>query len=283
MRELSYYPGCSLHGTSVEYDESIREVISALDIDLKELEDWNCCGASSGHSIGGKLGHELSTRNLTLAAKSGRDVVVPCAACFNRLRSAQVAVLEEKHAPSPETAVKLRSLADVLSESALLARIAQRVRKPLDQISAVTYYGCLVVRPPVVTGAANYEDPRDIDVVLEAMGVKMKTWSYKTQCCGGGLTLSRPDAVTRLSKKILDRVREIGAECVVAICPMCLMNLEICQFEAMRSGEDKGKPPIPIVYLTEIVGVALGLPRAPQWLGKHLVDPRPLFRAKGLI
>lgn len=266
--ELSYYPGCSLHGTGVEYDLSTRAVCEALRIELREIEDWSCCGASSAHSAGGDLALALPARNLALAAEAGRDVVVPCAACFNRLRAAQLAV-----APR----VEVRSLVDLLASPEVLSRIADGVRRPLEGLSAVTYYGCLLVRPAEITGAEDVEDPRGMDSVLQALGIDLRTWSYKTHCCGGGLALPRRDVVGRLVGQIIDQARRCGADCIATACPMCLLNLEARQVEGHGRRDS-----LPVLYFTELVGLALGLEEAPSWLGRHLVDPRPLLRSRGL-
>ncbi len=284
--ELSYYPGCSLHGTSVEYDESTRAVCSALDITLREIEDWSCCGATSAHSVGGDLSLALPARNLELAARDGRDVVVPCAACFNRLRAAQVAAGEGKLPEGVTTgdrAVDVRSLVDVLASPEMLSRLAGKVVKSLEQLAAVPYYGCLLVRPQEITGAKDVEDPQDMDAVLRVLGLDLKKWSYKTQCCGGGLALSRADLVEKLVKKILVHARSCGAECIVTACPMCLMNLEARQFEGIRSGAIDRADFLPVLYFTELIGIALGMEWVPDWLGRHVMDPRPLLQSKGLL
>lgn len=285
--ELSYYPGCSLHGTSVEYDESTRAVCDALDITLSEIEDWSCCGATSAHSVGGSdLSLALPARNLELASREGRDVVVPCAACFNRLRAAQVASSEGKlpeGVTTGDAAVDVRSLVDVLATPEMLARLAGKVDRSLEELSAVPYYGCLLVRPQEVTGARDVEDPQDMDAVLGILGLDLRKWSYKTQCCGGGLALARADLVEKLVKKILAHARACGAECIVTACPMCLMNLEARQFEGLKTGAIEAGDSMPVLYFTELVGIALGMEWVPDWLGKHVMDPRPLLQSKGLL
>lgn len=283
--ELSYFPGCSLHGTSVEYDESTRAVCSALDIELKELEDWSCCGATSGHAIGGDLGLALPARNLAIAAKDGLDVVVPCAACFNRLRAAHVAAKEDKlpdGVPAIEKVVDVRSLVDVIATPEMLSRLAGKVSRTLGELGVVPYYGCLLVRPAEVTGAGDIEDPREMDAVLEVLGVDLRTWSYKTQCCGGGLALARADVVGGLVKKILSMAHRAGADLIATACPMCLMNLEARQYEGLRDGSIQQQESMPVVYFTELVGIALEMDWVSDWLSKHLVDPRPLLQSKGL-
>jgi len=281
--ELSYYPGCSLHGTAKEYDASTRAVCAALDIQLVELENWSCCGATSGHAIGGELGQALPARNLAIAAESGRDVVVPCSACFSRLRTAAVAHQEGKLPEGLDPIarpVEVMSLLSLFAAPELRARLAERVQRRLTGLSAVTYYGCLLVRPAEVTGEENIEDPQGLDQLLDTLGVTVQRWNYKTLCCGGSLTLSRSDVVKRLVTKLLTAARRSKADCIVTACPMCFANIESVQFENKDIMGAEG--PLPIFYFTELLGLALGLEKARKWIRKHLLDARPLEERRGL-
>lgn len=279
---VSYYPGCSLEGTAREYDESTRAVCQALGIQLDELEDWNCCGATSAHSTSDFLSLALPARNLSLADGKGLDLVVPCAACYQRLK-----VAEKKLAQNPlpdfpyQGKVKVKHLLDFCSQEEVLQRVKEGVKKPLSGLQVACYYGCLVVRPPKVTDAVNYEDPQNMDELMNLLGAESVNWSYKTDCCGGSLVLSRPDVVRRLIRKLLDMALEAGAECLVTCCPMCQSNLEISQRGLSKeAGRDYR---VPIFYFTELLGLALGLPRVEGWLKRHLVSPRELLSAKGLL
>lgn len=284
--ELSYFPGCSLHGTSVEYGESTRAVCSELGIGLREIEDWSCCGATSAHSVGGDLAIALPARNLAIAARSGLDVVVPCAACFSRLRAARLAASEGKlpeGVPAIEKVVDVLSLVSVLTSETVLASLSGKVARRLEALAAVAYYGCLLVRPVEVTGAADAEDPKDMDVLMRALGVDLRKWNSKTRCCGGGLALARGDIVEKLVLKILSDARRAGADAVVTACPMCLTNLESRQFEGQRSGAIKPGETVPVLYVTECVGLALGMQEVGGWLARHIIDPRPMLGSKGLV
>lgn len=280
--KVSYYPGCSLEGTAKEYDESTRAVCQALGIELKELEDWNCCGATSAHSTNDFLSIALPARNLNLAEKSGLDVVVPCSACFHRLKVAEKRLARE---PLPEYPyhgqVAVKHLLDFCAQEEVLKRVKEAVKKPLAGLKVACYYGCLVVRPPKITDAINHEDPQNMDELMRAAGAESVNWSYKTDCCGGGLVLSRPDAVRRLVGKLLDRALEAGADCLVTCCPMCQSNLESNEKGAAKeSGKDYA---VPIFYFTELLGLALGLPGVEQWLKRHLINPKRLLSARGLL
>lgn len=280
--KVSYYPGCSLLGTAKEYDDSTRAVCQALGVELEELEDWNCCGATSAHSIDDFLSLVLAARNLSLADKKGLDLVLPCAACYHKLK-----VAEKKLAQNPlpdfpyEGKVKIKHLLDLCSEEQILQRVKEKVGKPLCGLRVACYYGCLLVRPPKVTDAVACEDPQNMDKLMKLVGAESVTWSYKTDCCGGSLVLTRPDVVRKLIQKLLDMALEAGAECIVTCCPMCQFNLDTRQRGLFqKNGKDYA---VPIFYFTELLGLALGLPGVEEWLKRHLVSPRELLMAKGLL
>lgn len=281
---LSYYPGCSLHGTASEYDASTRAMCNLLGIRLEELKDWNCCGASSAHVVEHEWGVLLPARNIALAAKTGRDLFIPCAACYGRSKRAQVTLASDADLRARfaevmgmdyANGVALRSMLDFLADPEVFRRIRLGVKRPLHGLKVACYYGCLLVRPPKVTGVADYEAPETLDRVVEAIGGTAVPWAYKTDCCGGGLVLGRPDAVHRLVDRLLTRASEAGAEALVTACPMCQGNLDMRQKEAARSlGRDYH---LPIFYISELVALALGHPKPEAWWKKHLVDPRPVL------
>ena len=202
--KVSYYPGCSLHSTGLEYGESTQEVCKILGIELEELPDWNCCGASSAHCTDEVLAIELATRNLVMAEEAGLDLVIPCAACFQRFKVAEKHITEGKE-PAIETPyqgkVPIKHLLDFLVEEENLKVIKEKIKKPLNGLKAVCYYGCLITRPPKVTDAKHHENPQAMDELLSLLGMEIYPWSYKTDCCGGSLMLSRPDIVAELSGK----------------------------------------------------------------------------------
>ncbi len=275
--KVSYYPGCSLHGTSLEYDESTRAMTALLGVELRELPDWNCCGASSAHATDDSLAHNLVARNLAIAEKEGRDVVVPCAACYGRLKGGE----REMEAGGKKLPFRILSLLELLVEEGLPERIKGLVKRPLSGLKMVSYYGCLLVRPPKVTGAKKYENPEEMDRVLGLLGAEMIPWSYKTDCCGGSLVLTRTDIVRRLTRKLFDKALEAGAEAIAVACPLCQSNLDTRQEEI--SAEAGRKYELPILYVTELIGLSLGHPDAGKWWKRHFVDPTKLLASKGLI
>jgi len=282
--KVSYYPGCSLHSTGLEYGESTQEVCKILDIELEELSDWNCCGAGSAHCTDEVLAIELPVRNLVTAEDAGLDLVIPCAACFNRFKVAEKHIREGKE-PAIDTSyqgkVPVKHLLDFLSEEENIKAIKEKIQKPLNGLKAVCYYGCLITRPPEVTDAKNHENPQAMDELLSLLGVEVYPWSYKTDCCGGSLMLSRPDIVAELSGKLIQMAKEAGADCIVTACPLCQANLDTKQ--GVISKNLGRKVHFPAFYFTELLGLALGCEEAGQWLKKHVVDPRDLLKSQGLL
>jgi heterodisulfide reductase subunit B2 len=270
----SYYPGCSLHSTGLEYGMSTRSVFRHLGLELNELADWNCCGASSAHVFDPTLALALPARTIALAQPSGNDLVTPCAACYNRLKGADHAMRTDPGIRSEMEAlvgfkytgmVAVRPVLAVLYEDIGPQRIAAEVRHRLDGLKVVPYYGCLLVRPPEIAQFDNPEDPQVMGELLRAVGTQVMPWSHATDCCGGSLSLGRSDVVQRLVGRLAERAREAGADAIVTACPLCQVNLEMRQTDT---------PKMPTFYFTELLGLAFGLPEAKKWWGKHLIDPQ---------
>jgi heterodisulfide reductase subunit B len=282
--EVSYYPGCSLHGMAAEYDESIRAACDALDVVLEELPDWNCCGASSAHFLDGELAVRLSARNMLIAERQGRELLIPCAACFQRLKHADKALGENPGRWTAETyegRTPIFHVNDFFHRPEFLKAVKQKVKKPLVGLAAVPYYGCLSQRPPKITDAETPENPTAMDDLLRVLGMDVRPWSYKTDCCGASLAVTRTDLVRKLSGDLFEAAQEAGAECMVTDCPMCQSNLDTRQAEIeAERGKQFG---LPVFYLTELMALAFGDARAARWWKKHFVDPRPLLERKGLL
>lgn len=287
---FSYFPGCSQSGSAEEFGLSTEAVCRALGIELTELPDWNCCGASSAHMTNDLLSIALPGRNLALARELGGDLLVVCAACYSRMKTAQKRVLEdEKTAREVEAAVgadprfigRIRHLLDVLVSDVGLGEIRKWLRVELSGLKAVPYYGCLLVRPAEFCFCDSVENPTDLDRFLEALGVEVRPWSFKTDCCGGSLSLSRTDIVEKLVNRLFTRAEEAGANCIVAACPMCVANLEMRQKPGRFSFEVVHH--LPVLYFTELLGLAMGLDGARKWLSSHLIDPGPLMDEMNLV
>jgi heterodisulfide reductase subunit B len=281
--EYSYYPGCSLHSTAREFNESTQAVFQALGVELTELADWNCCSAASATTLDYPLSLALPGRNLAIAQAAGRDVVIPCTACYNRHKGAELEL--QRHAGRAqqiEAAVgfeyrggfEVRSLLDVLANEVGLDALRRRVRKPLAGLKVVGYYGCLLLRPAEVTRFENPENPVLLGRLLEALGADVKPWSYATDCCGGDQTLVRPEIAQRLVGKLVDHAREAGVQAIVTVCPLCQVSLEMRQPSAVT--------PMPLFYFTELIGLAFALPESHAWWKKHLISPTSLLSSLSL-
>jgi heterodisulfide reductase subunit B len=282
--KVSYYPGCSLEGTAVDYAASIAGITPLLDMELEEIKDWNCCGATAAHSINHKLSLALPARNLARAEAAGHDVVAPCALCFNRLKTAEKALLSPEGGELDVTyggSIKIWDLLDYITQPDYLKTLATKLFKPLKDLKAVGYYGCMVARPPKVTDKTDYENPQNIEKLIKTVGATPLDWSYKTDCCGAGLAVSRPDIIDTLVQRLFDRALQAGTDCFVVSCQMCQANLDMAQ---ERISKKTGKNYyLPVLYFTELIGLALGHPDVQKWLSAHLVDPMPLLGEKGLI
>jgi heterodisulfide reductase subunit B len=281
--DYSYYPGCSLHSTACEYNDSAEQVFKALGVTLHELEGWNCCGASSAHSFNHDLAQALPARNLAIAQRAGYDVVMPCAACFNRHKSVDY---ELKHNPERRTylenlvsftysgQVAVRPMLDVVANEVGFDQVRELVKRPLTGFKAVGYYGCLLVRPPEVTQFDDPDNPVLMNQLLDILGAEPMPWSYATDCCGGGLSLTKANVAAKLVNRLVAYAREAGAEAIVTSCPLCQANLEMRQTAP--------GPKMPIFYFTELMGLAFGLERASKWWSKHLISPGSLLRRLSL-
>ncbi len=271
--KLSYYPGCSLEGTALDYDQSVRNLCRLLDIELVDIFDWNCCGASSAHMTDHEVGMRLPMRNMMLAAEAGHDILVPCAACFQRLRAAD---REMRARPeywdlteySPD--LKIIHISSFLAEPGVLERIREKVTRPLTGLQVACYYGCLSLRHPHVTGAENWEMPVTLEKIIEALGATAVSWSHRTECCSGSLTMARPDIARKLVSDIADSARRGGATVMVTDCPMCQANVESRQLDLGAGNE------LPVFFGTELIMAAVSGEYPKKQQKVHLVSPDPL-------
>jgi heterodisulfide reductase subunit B len=279
--QVTYYPGCSLQGTARDYAESILGICASLDIQLAEIPDWNCCGATAAHSIDHRASIELAGRTLNLAAKLPHaDMLVPCPMCFNRLKTA-AKTLQGDHrqrygikleGPLPQ----IRDLADFLATEKMLAATAKQVKKPLTGLKVVCYYGCMASRPPEITGAKDFEDPQALDRIVENLGATPIPWPFKTDCCGASQVLSRLDIVSQLAGRLYDMAQRVGARAIVVSCQMCQANLDMYQ---QKIAADWGRRfSLPVYYFTELIGLACNVKGVKDWMSRHITDPFSLLQ-----
>jgi heterodisulfide reductase subunit B len=286
--QVGYYPGCSLEATARDYQESVEGVAELLDLELVEVPDWNCCGATAAHSLDHRASLNLAARNLALAAGGPQPVVVPCALCFNRLRAGQHELaqggggelLPEVAELGDPLAARVVELNSFLTSAEMAARAKEKQVQGLGGLRPAVYYGCQGQRPPAVTGHPAHENPAGIDRLLASLGAEVVDWPFKTDCCGASHSVARPDLVHALVGRLYQEALARGADCLVTGCQMCQANLDLYQAEiAAELGREIN---LPVLYFTELVGLALGHPRARRWLGRHLVSPEPLLRPAGL-
>jgi heterodisulfide reductase subunit B len=280
----AYYPGCSLHSSAREYDVSTRLVAGALGIELKELEGWICCGASAAHSTDHLLGLALPAHNLKLAAEAQLPIAVPCAMCFSRLKYTVDALKDAGKKAKIERALDARIEKAVAVISILQAFDVnipeEKIGKPLNGLKVACYYGCLLARPKEITGVDDENNPLMMDRIMTRLGAEPIAWGLKTECCGASLTLTRPDMVVQLSHRILALAKNLGADCLAVACPMCQMNLDTQQKAIEKKyGE---KPGIPVIFFTQLIGLALGISPEKLLLNRLITDPMSLLADKGL-
>jgi heterodisulfide reductase subunit B len=281
--QVAYYPGCSLHASAVEYDQTVRATAEALGLALVEPPGWLCCGAGSTHRTDPTLATALPARTLALVEQMGLDTVTtPCSACFSRMKMAGLTLaanqavagaIEEQLGYAYRGTVRVQHWLDTLIEQAGLDNIAARVRRPLTGLKVACYYGCLMTRPPHLTAAEDYEYPLTMDQCIRALGAETVDWSYKTDCCGGPLSLSQTPLAGQMTRKILEDAYRCGADLIATACPLCHLNLEA------RQGQLQLDFQLPVLYLTQLMVLAFGLGDQQAALAKNIIDPRPVLRA----
>lgn len=276
--EIGYYPGCALHGSSNDYEASARACLGALDVQLKEIDDWICCGATAAHSLNRKLAVALPARNLALAERQGmKELLAPCPMCSMELLKAR-----HELAGDPALAREISSIIEAevnggtqvcnliqVLQTIGLERIKAAVKTKHENVKAACYYGCLLTRPPGVVKFDDPEQPRSMETIVEALGAKTVDWNYRVECCGAGMTMANERTVLELSHKILSNAAAHGANCVVTVCPMCHVNLDMKQADIERAfGVKHG---MVVYYLSDLVGMALGISREKLGVDRHFV------------
>jgi heterodisulfide reductase subunit B len=286
--KYAYYPGCSLEGTAVDYNESMLAVAEALGIELTEVPDWSCCGSTPAHCTDELLATALAGKNIVAAKAVGDEMLVCCSACFSRFKFAQKHV-EQKQNLRSELAemmpveqigqVRVRHVIDILAGDVGTERVAEAKKCDLG-LKVACYYGCLITRPPKITELDDPEDPHLMDNLIEAAGMEPVDWPYKTECCGASFSLTRTEIVLRLVSDILQMAKEAGADCICVACPLCHANLDMRQADiAKKLGV---KYDMPIFYITQLLGLAFGLEKASLGISRAMISGESLLAAKGV-
>jgi heterodisulfide reductase subunit B2 len=287
--KYAFFPGCSLESTAWDFDCSTRAVCGALGIELAEIPDWVCCGSTPAHATSASMAVALPVLNLQKAQSAGLPVMTACASCYARLRTANHKVRgapEERQRAERITGkpydggVEVRHVLDVLVHDVGVDAIRARVRRGLNGLRVACYYGCLLTRPPEVVAFDDVEHPHSMDDLLAATGAKPVDWPLKTECCGASLSMTRPSVVGRLGYRLLSMARQAGAECIAVACPLCQVNLDLRQADATR---DHGTlPETPVLYVTQILGLALGLSKKELGITALAVSSESLLSERGV-
>jgi heterodisulfide reductase subunit B2 len=279
FNEISYFPGCSMATSAKENDRSLHVFCERHDIKLLELDDWNCCGSSSAHSINHYLSTWLPTRNLSLA-QPGRPLMAACPNCYRQLKLSHMKLAADGDAQKKYEQMWGQPFDPDLQIMTFFELLSQMVdegvfgmsQTGLKGLKVVPYYGCMLARPPAMRHEKNFYG--FMEKVLSSMGAETLYWGSLSRCCGTFLTVSRPDIANRTVARIIEDAERAKAECIVTACAMCHMNLEI---------RSKLPGKIPIFHFSELLSLSMGIGGGMGWFRRHLIDPRPLLRSKKLI
>lgn len=258
MRYL-YYPGCSLKGTARDYEESLLAVAPLLGLELEELQGWRCCGSSAARSKDMEWAQALCARTIAIARDRETDLLMACSACYaNHLRVLKKALASEgsREGGQQDTGSRVKHLLEVLAFDLGPEEIRRRTVRPLRGMRAVPYYGCLVTRPFPLGGVESLENPRAMEAIIEATGATALSFPPKGDCCGGALLFSREAVALRLTGSLLVQAKELCADCIVVVCPLCHFMLDAKQRAAEKEIKDRFR--IPVLYLTQLLGLAMG-------------------------
>ncbi len=288
--KYAYFPGCSLSSSGYDYNLSFKFVARALGIDLVEVKDWVCCGASSAHATSHLLSVALPVLNLSHAERDGFEkLIAPCLACLSRFKAANV---ELEHDPDLrekidqvfdykyQRRVKVYHPLEVFLEIGL-EKIREKIRKKLSGLRVACYYGCVFTRPPKIAQFDNVENPQSMDSIVRTLGATPMEWSFKTECCGVSMTLTRSDIVLKLSNDILREAREAGANAIAVTCPLCQANLDGRQRQIEETYNVRHR--IPILYITQLMGLAFGAFPKEVGIQKLITSPQEVLGSVGLM
>ena len=290
--DIAYYPGCTLQASSSLYDVQSRLIFKEIGIDLKEIEDWNCCGATSAGKVDDFLAVAMPARNLGIAEAAGfSEMVIPCSACYSRTLVAQKQ-LEEDLALKEEInteltkkvqgSIKVSSILEVLLTKVASGELAESVAKKLKGIKASCYYGCLQTRFPLnVPVPDDVENPQGMETILKILGAKVLDWSYKTDCCGASASVNDQETALNLMSRIMKDAVARGANCFVVTCPLCQLNLDAYQEKFCKAHGIQER--LPVFFITEMIGLAMNMDVEELQIDRHFIDGSALLKELNLI
>ena len=283
---FAYYPGCSARGSSKDYEMSTQAVCKALDMRLVDIPDWNCCGSTPAHAVDTELSAALCVRNLDIAAQQQAELLLtPCPSCLSNLKLAskrmedpafRVRVDELLDGPSAKTFPPVTSVMQGIAGQMDMDAIAARVRQSLKGLKLVAYYGCLMSRPAEVMNFGDPENPTLMEEMMSACGAEMLDFPLKTACCGASFGIPERPMTAKNSGRILELATRLGADAIVVACPLCQMNLDLRQDQASAAMDTKFR--MPVLYFTQMLGLAFDLPEEELGLNKLCVSPNGLMR-----
>jgi heterodisulfide reductase subunit B len=296
MKEYIYYPGCSMEGSAKAYYDSLNAIKDTLDMELHEIDDWNCCGATEYVGINLIQAYSLIARNLALAARQtsgNKTVMAPCSACYLNLEKADHYMAERpalgekvnealaagglNYKPG---SLEIRHLLDVLVYDVGLETIKAKVTHPLKGMRVAPYLGCMVPRPDFEHHWSDHEHPTELDDLLKAIGADVVDFPLKTECCGGHMTQIGPETAYELIRRLVSSAEDHGADIMVTVCPMCQMNLDAYQTETNRFFGTHYH--MPIVFFTQLMGLAFGADPKELGFGMELVSAKKALARIGV-
>lgn len=286
----AYFPGCSLSATGYDYHLSLKFVARALGIDLIEVRDWVCCGASSAHATSHLLSVALPVLNLSHAEQDGFEkLIAPCLACLSRFKAANVELEHDGNLKGKiyqvfdykyQGKVRVYHPLEVFLEMGL-ERIREKMRKRLSGLRIACYYGCVFTRPPKIAQFDSVENPQSMDTILKNLGAETIDWDFKTECCGVSMTLTRSDIVLKLSNDILREAKESGANAIAVACPLCQANLDGRQRQIEEAYKVRYR--LPILYITQLMGLSFGATPREVGLQKLITSPQEVLGSIGVM
>jgi heterodisulfide reductase subunit B2 len=286
-KEYAYYSGCSQESTSKEYDSSLRAVMKALGVKLTEPEGWTCCGSTPAHTVSHSLADALAARNLAIVEKMKMPVITtPCPSCLTAFKNANHRMSAENHNKEVNAlldepyncTVDAKSSLQIIYEDIGLESIASKVTHVLPDLKVAPYYGCIMNRPPDLAKFDDPENPIAMDKMLSAVGVQVCDFAFKTECCGAGYGYTKKEMAKELTAKVLLMAADAGANCIAVACPVCQMNLDLFQSQINKSmGTDFR---MPVLYFTQIMGLAFGFSPKEMGINKLIVSANKLIQNK---
>ncbi len=286
----AYYPGCSLESTSPDFHLSTQALIDFLELDIEEIPDWTCCGASAIHPDNKLLSYSLPSLTLDAANQEGKDIMVQCPACYAHLKEARHALRRKDQLTEDvievvgkevESSLQIKHFSEILVHEIGLEKLQEKRVKSLEGLKIANYYGCVIVRPQKIMEYDDPENPMLMDQLVDLTGATSVDWPFKTKCCGASNSISRTDVVLDLTYEILRLAKQNGAEAISVLCPLCHINLDLRQKAIEKRYHEKFN--LPIFYYTQLLGLSFGLDPKELALERLFVSPFPLLKSKGIL